>query len=110
MVKLLFHQFKISSHSFLRVLATLFILATAECIIYKQRRSGAAAADSLSVHEYTSHIASAIWQARASLRCIFAESSSSLCKLVLCKALPHIFFLPLLAQWPRSFPVDANMG
>ena len=23
---------------------------------------------------------------------------------------PHIFFLPLLAQWPRSFPVDANMG
>jgi hypothetical protein len=67
LVKFLFHQFKISSHSFLRVLATLFILAPAECIIYKQRRFGAAAADSLSVHEYTSHIASAIWQARASV-------------------------------------------
>jgi hypothetical protein len=66
------------SRSFLRVLATLFILATAECIIYKQRRFGAAAADSLSVHEYTSHIASAIWQARASLRCVFAGSSFSL--------------------------------
>ncbi|MFC2648117.1 MAG: hypothetical protein ACFNZW_09305 [Coriobacteriaceae bacterium] len=60
MVKLLSHQFKIPSRSFLRVPATLFILATAECITYKQKRSGAAAADSLSVHEYTPHIASAI--------------------------------------------------
>ena len=35
----LFHQFKIPSRSFLRVLATLFISATAECIIHEQRRS-----------------------------------------------------------------------
>ena len=60
LVKLLSHQLKISSRSFLSVPAALFILATVECIIYKQRRFGAAAADSLSVHEYTSHIASAI--------------------------------------------------
>ncbi len=74
----LFHQFKIPSRSFLRVLATLFISATAECAIHEQRRSGALPADFLSAHEYTSCSASAIWQARASLRWVFAGSSSSL--------------------------------
>ena len=43
-----FHQFKIPSRSFLRVPATLLILATAECIIYEQSRSGALAVDFLS--------------------------------------------------------------
>ncbi|RRF97544.1 MAG: hypothetical protein DUD39_14360 [Coriobacteriaceae bacterium] len=48
LVKLLSHQFKIPSRSFLRIPATLFILVTAECIIYKQRQSGSLAVDFLS--------------------------------------------------------------
>ena len=47
LVKLLFRQFKTPSRSFLRVPAALFILATVECIIYKQRRSGALDVDFL---------------------------------------------------------------
>ena len=43
-----FHQFKIPSRSCLRVPAILLILATTECIIHKQSRSGALAVDSLS--------------------------------------------------------------
>ena len=51
LVDLFSHQFKIPSRSFLRVPATPFILATLECIVYKQRRSGTPAADPLSGHE-----------------------------------------------------------
>ena len=43
-----FHQFKIPSRSCLKVPAILLILATAECIIHKQSRSGALAVDFLS--------------------------------------------------------------
>ena len=47
-VEPLFYQFKISSRSFLRVPATLSILATSEYIIHEQSWSGALAVDSLS--------------------------------------------------------------
>jgi len=51
LVEPLFYQLKMPSRSFLRVLATLFISATLECIIHEQSLPRALAADSLPAHE-----------------------------------------------------------